>query len=80
MQTMFPSWDPSLDPNLGPISYNVTLANKLLNASEFQIGSNGYRQFPNGTTIKITLLAVTGIPALVSAANVIARSVNFMIF
>ena len=74
MQTMFPSWDPSLDPNLGPISYNVTLANQLLNASGFQIGSNGYRQFPNGTTIKLTLLAVTGIPALVSAANVIATN------
>ncbi len=71
-QTIFPSWDPSVDPNLPPISYNVTLANQLLNASGYKIGSNGYREFSNGTTIKITLLAVSGIPALVSAADVIA--------
>ncbi|MGB9729982.1 MAG: ABC transporter substrate-binding protein [Thermoplasmata archaeon] len=70
-QAMFPSWHPAVNPNTIHRPYNVTLANQLLNKSGYLIGSSGYREFPNGTIIKINLLAVVGIPPLVQAAELI---------
>ncbi len=62
------------DPNLQPYSYNVTLANQILNNAGYKMGSNGVRVSPNGTALSYKLYVISEDPEEITAAEQIANS------
>ncbi len=72
--TQFPPTQPFADPSLKPYSYNISLANSILNSSGYKMGPNGYRVSPSGTPLKYTLLVPSSMPEEVNAANIIANN------
>jgi len=61
------------DPNLKPYTFNLTLANQILNEAGYKMGANGVRVSPNGTPLSYTLYVVSNAPEEVEAANIIAN-------
>lgn len=72
--TQFPPTHPFADPSLKPYSYNVTLANQILDSHGYKIGPNGYRVSPNGVPLKYTILVPSSMPEEINAANIIATN------
>ncbi|MEM3192624.1 MAG: ABC transporter substrate-binding protein [Candidatus Parvarchaeota archaeon] len=63
-----PPGNPDYNTYLKPWPYNVSLANELLNESGYKYGPNGYREFPNGTTFKLSLAIPSGMSQWVEIA------------
>lgn len=64
------------DHSISPYSYNVTLANNMLNAAGFKMGSNGVRVSPNGTELKYTLLTIATDTLPTQMADLIAQNLT----
>ncbi|MCL4447216.1 MAG: ABC transporter substrate-binding protein [Thermoplasmatales archaeon] len=64
------------DTNLTPYSYNVTLANNMLTAAGFTMGSNGVRVSPNGTALSYTMLCNSADTLATSMAELIASNLT----
>ncbi len=62
--------------NLKPYSYNVSLANQMLNASGFKYGSNGYRVSPGGTPLSFTMIVPSTDTISVDYAQLIAANLT----
>jgi peptide/nickel transport system substrate-binding protein len=61
------------DPNLKPYTFNLTLANQILNEAGYKMGANGVRVSPNGTPLSYTLYVVSYAPEEIRAAQLIAN-------
>jgi peptide/nickel transport system substrate-binding protein len=72
--TQFPPTHPYADPSLKPYSYNITLANQILDSHGYKMGPNGYRVSPNGTPLKYTIIVPSSMPEEINAANIIATN------
>jgi peptide/nickel transport system substrate-binding protein len=64
------------DHNLQPYSYNVKLANEMLNASGYTMGSNGVRVSPNGTELSYTLICNSADTLATSLAQLVAKNLT----
>jgi len=70
--SQFPPTQPFYDHALQPYSYNVSLANEILNNSGFKYGPNGIRESPNGTLLSYTLYVPSSMSTEIEAANILA--------
>lgn len=64
------------DSGIANYSYNVSLANQMLNQSGFTLGSNNVRVSPNGTELKYTVLVPSGDTEAVNLAQLIAQNLS----
>jgi len=72
--TVFTPTHPYADKSLKPYSYNITLANQILDSHGYKMGPNGYRISPNGTPLKYTIIVPSSMPEEINAANIIATN------
>lgn len=64
------------DGNLSLYSYNVKLANQMLNNSGFSMGTTGIRVSPGGTQLSYNLLVPSGNTEAVNLAQLIAQNLS----
>ncbi|PUA32265.1 MAG: peptide ABC transporter substrate-binding protein [Zestosphaera tikiterensis] len=64
--------NPFHNPYLKPYTFNLTLANELLDKAGYKMGSDGVRRAPDGTPLRYTMLVPSNLPELVRVAQQIA--------
>ena len=73
LATVMPYTNIFYDPNIKPYTFNLTLANEILDKAGYKRGPDGVRVSPNGTPLKYKLLVPSNMPEAVRAAQQIAQ-------